>query len=171
MVSAEHGHNMDTGKGQGNPGGAKVGRPSDGLERMIVADRRLSVIALLALTACGGQPTPASTVTPTESASASPASVTVICDAFAEGGPVDLTTEAVIGNLTGENVTATTRSAIAGYEELAERATGDEREDLLAIADTMDAAELDGQGVMGWNDASEAFYVKYAEQCGFEVAP
>lgn len=141
---------------------------SDGLERMVTAPRRLAVIPMLALVACGGQATPASPATAPPSASSAD-DQSVICDAFAEGGPVDLTTEAVIGNLTGENVSATTRDAISGYEALAERATGDEREDLIAIADAMNDAELRGEGVLGWNDASEAFYVKYAEECGFEV--
>ena len=129
--------------------------------------RSQAVLLLLVLAACSGQPGIAETGSPgssTETAS-------VICDAFAEGGPVDLTTQAVIANLEGENPAQLAREAIEGYEDLAGRAAGEERDDLLALASAMDDAELSGEGVMGWNAASEAFYVKHAEQCGAELAP
>ncbi len=133
--------------------------------------RAFASVLVVGLVACGGQETVDETGDPSSAATPAPSEPgSVICDAFAEGGSVDLTTDAVIGNLQGENIAATAREAISAYEDLAEQASGAERDDLLAIAAAMDDAEINGAGVLGWNDASEAFYVKYAEQCGAEIA-
>jgi hypothetical protein len=139
------------------------------MEDRLIRPRLLVPLMAALLAACGGGVADATSTTPTDGDStAQPASV--ICDAFAEGGPVDRTTDAVIENLEGQNPAQATREAITGYGEIAERASGEERDDLLALTRAMKTAEMSGEGVNGWNAASEAFYVKYAEQCGFEVA-
>jgi hypothetical protein len=144
---------------------------------MLAARRHVTHYLLLGiLVGCSGAPpstpgtdAPSAVAAVTTAQTATPASV--ICEAFVVGGPVDRTSDAVIENLQGGNPAQATREAITGYEEIAERASGEERDDLLALADAMDQAAMSGEGVNGWNAASEAFYVKYAEECGREIAP
>lgn len=94
----------------------------------------------------------------------------VICDFFAQGGPGDDLTDAAIADIRGENSARPTREAIDGIEALADRADGEEQEDLLAFGNALDDAAISGEGFVGWTDAHNAFLVKYAEGCGVELA-
>lgn len=134
---------------------------------------------LLILAACGSvvestfteitpAPSPETSTTPTAS---------VICDFFAAGGPNDHFTDASIaaiesvsGVIADPSEAVATRDAIDATQELAARVSGDERDDLLTLAEATDATVISGEGYGGWVDAFDAFYVKYAEQCGQEIA-
>jgi len=135
---------------------------------------------LLILTACGSVVESTFTeITPEPSepeASTTPIP-SVICDFFAAGGPNDHFTdasiaaiEAVSGVIADPSEAVATRDAIDATQELAARVSGDERDDLLTLAEATDAAAMSGEGYGGWVDAFDAFYVKYAEQCGEEIA-
>jgi hypothetical protein len=104
------------------------------------------------------------------SATSPSAPASVICDAFAAGGPIDDLRDALIADMSGENPAVPTRDGIDGLEALAERASGDEKQDLLVFASAVNDAAIAGEGTLGWNDAFEAFYVKYAEGCGQPIA-
>ena len=143
--------------------------------------RSVLIIALLGLAGCGGtqvQATFETTRTPQATqASASATAESVICDFFAAGGPNDDFTDAAIaaiesaaGEIPDPSEAVATRDAINGTKELAARVTADERDDLLTLAEVTDTAAISGEGYTGWSDALNAFYVKYAEQCGQEVA-
>lgn len=137
--------------------------------------------ATLFLVACS-QTTTLSTALPSHQAtqastSAMATAQSVICDFFAAGGPNDDFADAAIaaidfaaGKIDDPSEAVATRDAINGTKELAARASGDERDDLLTLAEATDTAAMSGQGYVGWADASNAFYVKYAEQCGQEIA-
>lgn len=107
---------------------------------------------------------------PATAAAGTPTAVSVICEAFSQGGPVDDAADAAIATIEGENPAVPTRDAIDGFTAIAEHAAGEEREDLLAVAEAMDDAAMSGEGYVGWSDAHNAFYVKYAEQCGRQLA-
>ena len=79
--------------------------------------------------------------------------------------------EAVDAALLDENEARPTRAAIDATEALATRATNPtEKADLASLASAMDAAALSGEGYLGWSPSYEAFYVKYATQCGWPLA-
>lgn len=125
-----------------------------------------AVVTILA--GCGGSSGAPESAQP---ASPEPAETSVICDFYAAGGPGDSVVEAAIAAISGESPAQPTRDAIDGMKELAARATGEEREDLLTFADVMNDAAMTGEDYVGWSDAHNAFHVKYAEQCGEEIAP
>ena len=126
-------------------------------------------------------PSPASSVRPSSAppapaspaASSSPAPSAVasaVCAALA--GPFrDYLLAATGAAMLGENEALPTRQAI---DELRAAAAGaadpGEEHDLTALADAMEPAAMSGDGYLGWSDAYEAFYVKYAEGCGLEIA-
>ena len=69
-----------------------------------------------------------------------------------------------------ENEASPTRDAISGFEELAGSVNEEEAADLLTLASATNSAAMSGEVYVGWSAAYEAFYVKYAEACGAELA-
>jgi hypothetical protein len=69
-----------------------------------------------------------------------------------------------------ENSAVPTRVAIDAFRAAAAKATNPvEKSDLTTLANTIDAATLSGGSFADWDPAYEAFYVKYATQCGMEI--
>jgi hypothetical protein len=89
-----------------------------------------------------------------------------------QAGPFkDQLLAAVNASILGENEALPTRQAIDELRAAAASAADPaERRDLTTLADVMDSAALSGEGYFGWADAYDAFYVKYAEGCGLEIA-
>ena len=96
--------------------------------------------------------------------------MSVLCDYFAPGGPVDDLTTAAIASARqgrGEEEAPLTRDAIATIEAIAARTTGEEQEDLLTLAEVVGNAALSGEGYVGWSAAEGEFLHKYADPCGY----
>jgi hypothetical protein len=73
-------------------------------------------------------------------------------------------------DIMGENSAVPTRAAIDAFRAVALSATDPvEKRDLTTLADAIDAATLSGGTFADWDPAYEAFYVKYATQCGMEI--
>jgi hypothetical protein len=142
--------------------------------------------------AVGGSPSPVPSGSASAEASVPPSgSAAVICDAFADGGPMDN----IAGGMPhGSNdiQLGLLGESVDGLSALAGRASGDGREDLLAMAnavedltaafrkiaayspeefralprDIQDALQNDAQEAMNaLIDAWPAFYLKYTERC------
>jgi hypothetical protein len=130
----------------------------------------------LLLIGCSGQPTTSAsssesasaTSPPNPSASASatsPSEKSVVCEWFAADGPRQKFIEAFAESITAGSTLylQTLRVAITATEKLASRASGEERNDLLALAEAIDGVADDTHA---WRLLVDEFYVRYAEQCG-----
>lgn len=101
------------------------------------------------------------------SGSAEATGVSVICDFFAAGGPFDASDRAEFAALHSQaEETEDTRVAIDGIKQIAKRASGEEKRDLLLLAGAMNDAAIGGLGYNGWSNAIAAFFEKYYQQCG-----
>jgi hypothetical protein len=126
-------------------------------------------------------------------ASLPPSVASVICEAFADGGPMDNVAWGFNASRNPDDWPDVLSDGANGLLALAERASGDEREDLLAMAtavddftmawgtsyspdefwnlpqETRDALEAAIQDAHEALTAAEpAFYLKYAERCDLE---
>jgi hypothetical protein len=100
---------------------------------------------------------------------------TAVCAIFADG-TWDKLTDVIVGNLRnlvpGEeytNLAKPLRDATRGLEADGMAASGEQRDDMIRMANPLDDAALsaDYDRVI---DLTDPFYVKYAEQCGQELA-
>lgn len=93
----------------------------------------------------------------------------VVCDFFESVDPFIL--EAAGASMRGDNEALPLRKAINLTEALAARARDlIEKKDLATLAGALDSAAMSGGSFSDWDPAYEAFYVKYAEQCGQKLA-
>ncbi|HJT63715.1 MAG TPA: hypothetical protein VJ839_02985 [Candidatus Limnocylindria bacterium] len=125
------------------------------------------------------------------------ASPSVVCEAFVEGGPMDnIGTGYQLSGQLDDIYLGKLDDSVTGLLALAERASGDERDDLLAVAtavddwvmvlrevakyspeefqnlpqDAQDAFQEAGEAWNAFNqDAHPAFYLKYTERCDVEL--
>jgi hypothetical protein len=99
-----------------------------------------------------------------------PSTASAVC--AVQAGPFkDYLLAAISASILEENEALPTRQAIDELRAAAASAADSaEARDLTALADAMDSAAMSGEGYLGWSDAYEAFYVKYAEGCGLEIA-
>lgn len=93
-----------------------------------------AVIVVAVVVAIGSFVTASPGIAPT-----SPGSPAAICEAFADGGPVEAVGAAFMAARGGEDWTGPARDGITGLSALAERVSGDEREDLLVFARDVEA--------------------------------
>jgi hypothetical protein len=140
--------------------------------------RSVTIIALGAILAACTPSTPAASPTTAGSSASATATVatataseaaSVVCEFYAPGGPNDDISEAFKAVLDEDNPAAPMRSAIDKLKALAERASGEEQHDLANLADKLDEMALGGHPE-DMLDVTDPFYVKYADQCGAEVA-
>jgi hypothetical protein len=125
------------------------------------------VVALLAGCADGAATSSPTQAPATATSPASPPPVSVVCEVYQQ--PADDIREAFQRELEGGNATVQLRAAITGLEAIAGRAENpEEKEDILALANALDDAAISGES---WIAHWDPFYVKYAKQCGAEVAP
>jgi hypothetical protein len=73
--------------------------------------------------------------------------------------------------ITGGNEALPVREAITEINLIATHdADPTEKKDLTTLANTLDSVALSGGDFTDWDPAFEAFYVKYAEPCGQQIA-
>lgn len=118
-------------------------------------------------------PTPAPTQTPAPTPKPTPeptpAPVSVVCDVF--GAAREHFIEAFNAEILGENAGPDLLNAGSDIRGVIARAdNASEKEDITTLAHAFGIAAVSGGGWVEADDAYEPFFVKYAEQCGLEIA-
>jgi hypothetical protein len=153
------------------------------------------ILAACGATSAGSQAPaePSSSVALASASSSSPASGTVVCEYYStidldpsrtdpsapdlgnppdEDSPNELIAQAFGADLAAEaglpnagDPALLLRQTVDTLEDMASRADEEEREDIVGLAERLDQMALTGD-LSGLLDATEGFYIKYADECG-----